>query len=53
MPDQLALAGAEHNAGLTQAVRGEGCIKLDLANAANVPGRVDGAVLLSSASSSS
>jgi hypothetical protein len=31
----------------------QGCIKLDLANATKVPGRVDGAVLLSSSSSSS
>jgi hypothetical protein len=31
----------------------QGCIKLGLANATKVPGRVDGAVLLSSSSSSS
>jgi hypothetical protein len=32
---------------------GQGCTKLDLANAAKITGRVDGAVLLSSSSSSS
>jgi hypothetical protein len=38
---------------LTGAALSQGRIKLDLANAAKVPGRVDGAVLLSSSSSSS